>query len=840
MICLVSSVIQHMRDKKVRCVMLNAHRKIMKPLILVLTVLYLSSCGSSDNGSQTGSIVGENVSVDDILRDDLSNAGFLPSASILLSTSGALMSASGELIDSIATEGDSNSGGPIGPVTPGETTIDTGGIPIGTIDRPRPPDIQWSMEERYGLGYEAYNEGLYDASYVYPEGWGINVDVCDKANNANGRVFNWSLVSEDGSWDTTMQTVTCAIEGQIRLPVLTKYTLSVEVQDIQAGSTVYTLPIEPKDLLIVTMGDSIASGEGRNDFYDVQCNKSRTAGYAEAARRIEERDPHTSVTYLMLACSGASLIDGVLLPKLEFGPASGCIGELVQNSRGELVCDWARPGISQLQDLLMYVCDHRRPVCTEEPRTIDMVFIQAGANDLAWADYLMFCAGVQVEFDLDFIDDISVECFDEADVFQLSGEALDLYQGYSLIDEFLDGQGDGLISDIAVQRRNPIYSGTKNENPRRFMICAFGSEARIVQSGYDCNGIEAAGRSASSLDALKVNDVYLGEYAYELFLDGMRNFGGCEVFSLIDPTEAENLYRGGEQLSLTYRNISEFMRWSFVEGINEKFKYHGYCSGDTWWEQVIEISEILDASVFDNVHAFVHPTVQGHQAITDETVEAVLRSKPSKDEKYKITLELANASVSTEPHPNALAQPVEDFTVNGGVNKRGSGASLNKQYTYRRGEVLDITDSDASAEFTATIDDRLTFSAKMRQRTPIAEQVAPSPNDFCFNNPSNTQICNSSPETPQFSGGQIGRIIIEIYSYSVQDLINGVDDSRCVDSTSAVEIARPGISRRYTCTYSKFENESGFMATYVISVTDRPAIVTSPEQIVSGYSNSKF
>jgi FG-GAP-like repeat len=45
---------------------------------------------------------------------------------------------------------------------------------------------------------------------------------------------------------------------------------------------------------------------------DKRCHRSANAGPAQAALEIERSDPHTSVTFLSYACSGASITEGLV------------------------------------------------------------------------------------------------------------------------------------------------------------------------------------------------------------------------------------------------------------------------------------------------------------------------------------------------------------------------------------------------------------------------------------------------------------------------------------------------------------------------------------------------
>jgi hypothetical protein len=93
-------------------------------------------------------------------------------------------------------------------------------------------------------------------------------------------------------------------------------TLSAKVGD--DGSSV-TQSVEVRGLLIVLMGDSIASGEGVPDidgrpatWQDERCHRSARAGPALAAAALQERAPETPITFVSVSCSGATIDAGLL------------------------------------------------------------------------------------------------------------------------------------------------------------------------------------------------------------------------------------------------------------------------------------------------------------------------------------------------------------------------------------------------------------------------------------------------------------------------------------------------------------------------------------------------
>jgi hypothetical protein len=160
--------------------------------------------------------------------------------------------------------------------------------------------------------------------------------------------------------------------------------VSLKVTDRQGRSATVDHTVEVRDLLVVSIGDSVASGEGDPEkpgafsptWTDTRCHRSTLAGPSQAALQLERRDPTTSVTFLSLACSGASVEGpdtahgGLLTPYAGQQPDSSDEPPLP-------------PQIDVLRDLL------RQPDGTY--RHIDALFVSIGANDAHFSDVLRSC-----------------------------------------------------------------------------------------------------------------------------------------------------------------------------------------------------------------------------------------------------------------------------------------------------------------------------------------------------------------------------------------------------------------------------------------------------------------
>jgi len=93
-------------------------------------------------------------------------------------------------------------------------------------------------------------------------------------------------------------------------------TYTVKFRQLMVGSPSTESPpqkVVVQDFVIASIGDSMASGEGDPPYTttgihsDILCHRSNDAYTAVASKQIEADDPHSSVTFIPLACSGTTL-----------------------------------------------------------------------------------------------------------------------------------------------------------------------------------------------------------------------------------------------------------------------------------------------------------------------------------------------------------------------------------------------------------------------------------------------------------------------------------------------------------------------------------------------------
>jgi len=153
-------------------------------------------------------------------------------------------------------------------------------------------------------------------------------------------------------------------------PAQGAYPVTLEREDAR-GTVRTTQEVLVRNFLVVALGDSVASGEGNPDipgghaqWQDRRCHRSALAGVARAAKLLEDADDRTSVTFVDLACSGATIPTGLL------GEYEGIV---------PLRHAAALPSqVSELAEI-----ESRVPV--------DAVVLSVGANDVSFSKVVLFC-----------------------------------------------------------------------------------------------------------------------------------------------------------------------------------------------------------------------------------------------------------------------------------------------------------------------------------------------------------------------------------------------------------------------------------------------------------------
>ncbi|HNS53102.1 MAG TPA: PKD domain-containing protein [Anaerolineae bacterium] len=312
-------------------------------------------------------------------------------------------------------------------IRPPGDPLDPGGGGDDPFDWPEPPfqppegGFSWSVPRRYGL--DANNDRMidahynaatynYDQDYIYPDHWpmqfwGCQTEHDDLNPTSTDLTYTWLV---DGH---TFSGLACALTyddpgfaAQGSYPV----TLTVTYPDGTTAS--FSQDVYIRDYFLVTVGDSYAAGEGNPDipqtlemtpfgyivtgpatWQDQRCHRSAKASSSQAAMALEWSDPHTSVTFISYACSGATistpLYDSAgLFPSWSLPRGTGLTGPY----RGQDVPSGTPYDLdtyvpSQLGQLQLAL----QPPAGQAVRQIDALVVSGGGNDLHFGDILTTC-----------------------------------------------------------------------------------------------------------------------------------------------------------------------------------------------------------------------------------------------------------------------------------------------------------------------------------------------------------------------------------------------------------------------------------------------------------------
>lgn len=252
----------------------------------------------------------------------------------------------------------------------GNGTIDgDGGFPVSGAMSREPATRYKGAGNRIAQPHERLINGSL-SWYLDKRGFPVELDAC----RSTGAEFRWQIRRGSDNIRTTkwrpLNPRTCRQE--LVLPEA-RYSLTLQVRS--GGSTRRdVLPAEVRNILIVAMGDSYASGEGnprnvqawldegppfRPYWDDDPCNRSVLGAPARAALSLEESSPRTSVTLVNVTCTGATVSRGIL------GTQSG---------NGQ--------SASQLEQATSIIEGH----------AADVVLLSIGGNDVGFTSVLQACA----------------------------------------------------------------------------------------------------------------------------------------------------------------------------------------------------------------------------------------------------------------------------------------------------------------------------------------------------------------------------------------------------------------------------------------------------------------
>jgi hypothetical protein len=146
--------------------------------------------------------------------------------------------------------------------------------------------------------------------------------------------------------------------------------------EVRKGDIAEVAHVKVDDRLIVALGDSVASGEGNSEeggnWLDEPCHRSAISGFQQAATLVAQGLIHRSITFVSLACSGATIDKGLLGSYAGIAPEKGAL---------------YKPQVTRLRRI-----DRARSADGSGGGGVDAVLLSVGANDVRFSTIVKACA----------------------------------------------------------------------------------------------------------------------------------------------------------------------------------------------------------------------------------------------------------------------------------------------------------------------------------------------------------------------------------------------------------------------------------------------------------------
>jgi hypothetical protein len=446
-------------------------------------------------------------------------------------------------------------------VTFGEVAADQSGVDFNVCDEhpaPNVPDgcspiFDYTMPSRVAdsaLTKDYANPAKYTVTFTVRNG------ACDQSATYTWFVAGKQVADQPGAEPC---------QFKVDFDKLGTYSVRVDQQlnGTSNEKTSYIGKVVVQDFLVISVGDSLASGEGNPPYvHALGCDDSRTAYGAQAAAKLESADPRSSVTFLQLACSGAKIdADIAALPTAL--KALGSKGVFSGKASATLT-RMGQEGTNSISNQLVRASE------LADGRHIDALTISIGINNLDFGSIVALCV-------------VRVRCEDPPEKINILGEEVS-------VGSDLSKTVPSSISDLR-SLMSDLHSVITELFPRSQL-----APGDIYVVGYpDPLHDEAGG----------LCPVFIGSSDTSAFQNA-HNEG--------EVTWAENSFIGPLERATEYFASG----WNFVDA-QGAFLTHGYCSKDNWFNQ---ISDLL---VRTNPSGILHPNNAGQSAIASLLEEPLLQ-----------------------------------------------------------------------------------------------------------------------------------------------------------------------------------------------------------------------
>jgi PKD repeat protein len=343
------------------------------------------------------------------------------------------------------------------------------------------------------------------------------------------------------------------------------------------------------------------AGKHAATWQDKRCHRSAYAGSAQAAKRLEQDDPRTSVTFVHLACSGASIVYGLLGRYTGVEKAGTDSNEWCNERTGPL-----DPGPPPGACITPQV-DRAKEIVGD--REVDAVYVSIGGNDAHFADIVVACMMQNPCYQENWISDNEAErdktCGDQIWRFTVPGYFCHLF--FDLLPD-VDEEGNDVFKSAA-QLWKEGRDGVVGDQMYKGHVTLFRDLARAV------SGVEGSDGKLLTWDDR--DRVFLSEYVDATQDTDGSACGRPEKGILTIPGFSQHEFEWiastvAPELNANVEAATQAHGWTLVDGIYERFAGHGYCADDNY---LVRLQESFLRQ--GNKEGTVHPNVHGHRMYAD-------------------------------------------------------------------------------------------------------------------------------------------------------------------------------------------------------------------------------
>jgi lysophospholipase L1-like esterase len=338
------------------------------------------------------------------------------------------------------------------------------------------------------------------------------------------------------------------------------------------GETPIATDIQVKDLLIVGLGDSFASGEGNPDvpvqfdenrrarnvypkrastdarsnakWMDELCHRSLYGHQLRAALQIGIENPKAAVTFMGYACSGASIEDGILGPQTYMDYVSSG-----NSSDGPRALSGGSKD-TQLRWLLRELCKEQPEkddglwTCPENAyhRNVDFLLLSIGGNDIGFSNLVGWA---------------TLRNSTSSTLAKFFGATVSANQFAKNMKNILPGAYARLAK--AIEKSVPLQSSSPGFDPARVILTAY-PDILEDETGKVC----AAGEEGVDEDL----------YAANQSLDGFQSW------LVVTPGKLKSAHDQLERLHTRMSEIAGDYGWTFAARAygDRPFRGRGFCA----------------------------------------------------------------------------------------------------------------------------------------------------------------------------------------------------------------------------------------------------------------------